>query len=265
MKSKLIRTGLSAIALIAVTGGSSAWAEELFYVSGSVGNALENFKISVKPWEEATGNTVQLTLPLDLPEVDLPVDPYSLGLWLGDGNSQRGDLTLGFKDSVPIRVSLTTRDIEYTLGRGKGNSQGTADRVCLLGVAPRLREMGVLNNKHIPMRYLRASEGQRRELLRGLMDTDGYIEKKGCAAIACSNKKLADGIMELLRSLGYKPQRTESTPTYTHKGEKLQGAVSYEMAFYPDTPEECTTLPRHIIDVHAVFNLNKHTGNNILH
>lgn len=207
---------------------------------------------------------IPVTLPLDLPEVDLPVDPYSLGLWLGDGSSQRGDLTLGFKDSVPIRVSLTTRDIEYTLGRGKGNSQGTADRVCLLGVAPRLREMGVLNNKHIPMRYLRASEGQRRELLRGLMDTDGYIEKKGCAAIACSNKKLADGIMELLRSLGYKPQRTESTPTYTHKGEKLQGAVSYEMVFYPDTPEECTTLLRHIAKYNSFSNAKTrrptHTG-----
>lgn len=60
MKTKLIRTSLSAFALMAVTGGSSAWAEELFYVSGAVGNALENFKVTVKPWEEATGNTVTL-------------------------------------------------------------------------------------------------------------------------------------------------------------------------------------------------------------
>lgn len=60
MRTKTIKTGLSALALLAVTGMSPAWAVELFYVSGNVGNATENFKKTVKPWEEATGNTVTM-------------------------------------------------------------------------------------------------------------------------------------------------------------------------------------------------------------
>lgn len=60
MRIRISRSGLSICALCAVVGMTPAGAEELFYVSGAVGNALENFRETVKPWEEATGHTVTL-------------------------------------------------------------------------------------------------------------------------------------------------------------------------------------------------------------
>ena len=72
-----------------------------------------------------------------------------------------------------------------------------------------LRTIGVLNNKHIPAHYLRASERQRRELLAGLMDTDGTVVKGvGSCQFAVTSERLADDVYELVVSLGYKCGRT---------------------------------------------------------
>ncbi len=57
-KGRALRT--AAIAAIVATLGAPVAAEEIFYVSGAVGNAVENFKALVKPWEESTGNTVTM-------------------------------------------------------------------------------------------------------------------------------------------------------------------------------------------------------------
>ena len=60
MTLKPLKAGLSAMAILLATSSSAAWADELFYVIGSVGAAVENLKEIVKPWEEATGHTVTL-------------------------------------------------------------------------------------------------------------------------------------------------------------------------------------------------------------
>ena len=60
-----------------------------------------------------------------------------------------------------------------------------------------LRKAGVLGDKHVPAAYLRASETQRRELLAGLLDTDGTVVKGvGSCQFAVTNKKLADSVYE---------------------------------------------------------------------
>ena len=64
MTLKPLKAGLSAMAILLATSSTAAWAEELFYVTGAVGNAVANLKETVKPWEEATGNTVTVvTMP----------------------------------------------------------------------------------------------------------------------------------------------------------------------------------------------------------
>ena len=71
----------------------------------------------------------------------------------------------------------------------------------------RLRSIGVLGNKHIPMEYLRASEAQRRALLAGLLDTDGTVTNGGAVQFSVTNRRLADDEFELVVSLGYRCQR----------------------------------------------------------
>ena len=68
-----------------------------------------------------------------------------------------------------------------------------------------LRELGVLNNKHVPTIYLRADSAQRLALLQGLMDSDGHIDKRGgMAEYVSTSEKLARGVLELALTLGQK-------------------------------------------------------------
>jgi trehalose/maltose transport system substrate-binding protein len=80
-KGRALRSVATAV-MIAIAGGP-ALAEELFYVSGAVGNAVENFKALVKPWEEATGNTVTI-VPMPASTTD-QFGQYRL--WLAAGAS----------------------------------------------------------------------------------------------------------------------------------------------------------------------------------
>ncbi len=68
----------------------------------------------------------------------------------------------------------------------------------------RLRALGVLGNKHVPHVYLRASEAQRRDLLAGILDTDGTVGNTGSIQLAVTSRELANGARELIHSLGYR-------------------------------------------------------------
>ncbi len=67
-----------------------------------------------------------------------------------------------------------------------------------------LRTLGVLGAKHVPARYLRASEAQRRALLAGLMDTDGTVTPTGNLQFAVTSERLARDVQELVVSLGHR-------------------------------------------------------------
>ena len=98
---------------------------------------------------------VRTAAPLELPEAALPLPPYALGVWLGDGHS--------------AGARFTTADPEIVMhleAEGLGDGTACADRHGT--VQALLRTLGVLGDKHVPAAYLRASEAQRRALLAGL-------------------------------------------------------------------------------------------------
>ena len=101
----------------------------------------------------------------------------------------------------------------------------------------RLKELNVLKNKHIPMEYLRSSRDQRLELLRGLMDTDGTIDKRGRCEITLVSKPLIDGVSELLHSLGIKHTLKPKKAKCTNKGYECE-RQAYRISFmvYDDVP-----------------------------
>ncbi len=124
-------------------------------------------------------HSVDTCAPLQLPNRQLPVAPYPLGVWLG-GGEQRRCVVCG-RPFVPRTSAVRTY----------GQSCGA------------LRTLGVLNDKHLPAAYLRASELQRRALLAGLMDTDGTVTPAGGLQLCVTSRKLADDVRELVLSLGY--------------------------------------------------------------
>lgn len=134
--------------------------------------------------------------PLNLPDIPLlPVDPYLLGVWLGDGKTTDGTV---YAQNQDIPLVLATRGT-ILRRRAQRGAYGVP------GLKVQLRRLGVLGHKHIPLLYLRASESQRRALLAGLLDTDGTVSSRhGQISFDVTDHPLALGALELARTLGYR-------------------------------------------------------------
>lgn len=134
-------------------------------------------------------------------DIELPIDPYVLGCWLGDGSKSCGIIT-----NMNQKIWDEIRNRGYNIGDdiSKGSS-GLAEFKTIYGIRGKLNKLGILNNKDIPDIYLRSSHRQRLDLLRGFMDTDGYYNKKGdrCVMIT-TNDWQAEKLAELVNSLGWK-------------------------------------------------------------
>lgn len=98
----------------------------------------------------------------------------------------------------------------------------------------KLNEMGVIGNKHIPSDYLRASIEQRMELLKGLMDTDGYASKAGECEFTTTSETLAEQVKELIISLGFKP--TVKIANATLSGKDCGKKYRIQFWAYQDNP-----------------------------
>lgn len=153
---------------------------------------------------------------VEFPECDVPLDPYFLGLWLGDGNSRTGKIYNVDQEVIDylheyaaqrgetVIVAETNRPCpSYLISPGhKRNDLGqymdNGSIKCILA------DMGLIQNKHIPGDYLVNSKANRLSLLAGLIDSDGYVAK-GCAIeITLTNETLARDIKRLCDSLGYR-------------------------------------------------------------
>jgi predicted phage terminase large subunit-like protein len=168
--------------------------------------------------------------PLERPEANLLVDPYVLGVWLGDGSKNNGVITCCDADATVIRKEIEHRGYITT-------DQNTKYTFGVLGLKVKLRDIGVLSNKHIPDVYMDASEAQRRDLLKGLMDTDGCVSKKGQCYWMQSDKALIDQVRVLLASLGIKNSVCESEAKI---GDKTYGPT-WRISFYAN---DIAVLPR---------------------
>lgn len=156
---------------------------------------------------------IPAVIDLESPEVDLPISPYTLGAWLGDGRSNRGCL-VHHQDDKAIRESIESEGWE-TRQHGHGDR---LLRYTVLGLRTKLRSHGLLDNKHVPDVYFRASSSQRLELLRGLLDTDGTCTKSGEIRFTNRNELLSRAVYELASSLGVIPNfreiQVEGTPHF---------------------------------------------------
>lgn len=171
--------------------------------------------------------------PIELPEAELPIDPYILGLWLGDGKHTSGEIC---KPDAAVWDYVAERGFKT----GEDISGGRATAKTVYGLRTLLRTSGLLGNKHIPAAYLRASYQQRLDLLRGLMDSDGNANphRKQCVFTTC-NLALSNAVMELLFSLGQRPNQAVTTQRGFGKT-----VTAYPVHFRPIDGLQPFTLPR---------------------
>ncbi len=136
---------------------------------------------------------------LNLTEKSLPIDPYTVGILLGDGCLTCGTRFCAHKDDMPTYYA----NVPY--GWGKVNIQGNTIVQSILGIYSEIRELGMNchgDYKRVPEKYLSGSIEQRTELLMGLMDTDGTITKAGSSSYTSNSRGLCEDVAYLVRSLG---------------------------------------------------------------
>lgn len=150
--------------------------------------------------------------PLNINDKPLPLDPYVLGCWLGDGSKQCGVIT---NETNNVLEEIERRG--YTLSKDI-SSENRTEAHTILGIYPILRSLNLINNKHIPEIYQRASYNQRLDLLRGLMDTDGYYNpKRKRFVMETSQEWQCFDFIKLLSSLGIKSTKFDIIKTLNGK------------------------------------------------
>lgn len=158
---------------------------------------------------------IPMQKPLQTQSTELPIEPYALGVWLGDGTCSCAGVTL-HEDDAPeiahlIRNSIGIENLEFCDWECKGKAVAGIltkarhrNRNKSATFQWRLRKLNLLNNKHIPANYLRADVSDRLSLLQGIMDTDGHADSKGHCEICIKYPQFAESFGELLSSLGIK-------------------------------------------------------------
>ncbi len=150
---------------------------------------------------------IPITDPLQMHPVDLPIDPYLYGYWLGNGNATKPEITIRDEDLDNIK-----ENIPYTPHNQYHQQCGGSYIVVYKELKPIL--LSTFRDKEIPREYLFASEEQRWALLQGLMDSDGAISSRKAQSVYVSTiKKLAESVSVLLWSLGIKNAMTEKPST----------------------------------------------------
>lgn len=152
-------------------------------------------------------NRVWIPLPhaVKYPVQDLPVDPYTLGLAIGDGSMARdtGYCRLyGHIDDLPYLIKHIPTECGEILVDTRFPNVG---RVGLKGLGPKLKALGLNchgDDKYVPAQYKIGSVEQRLSLLQGLMDTDGTVYTNGCTAFTSNSLQLIKDVQELVWSLG---------------------------------------------------------------
>ena len=210
-----------------VTDGSHRWPVWDFTNDHPVARTLTTGemagKVSIGAAAKRRRYAVDCCGPIDMPEQDLILHPYVLGLWLGDGSSIMNHISVHEDDAEVVehlrecgveaefrlphwrkgRVANVVLDPTFRMRREDGASLSDCFQSRFIR---RLRMLDVMDNKHVPLPYMRASRWQRLELLRGLMDSDGSITPDGKRCeFSNADRGLVDAVVELLRGLGYKP------------------------------------------------------------
>lgn len=172
---------------------------------------------------------IEVSPSLDIPKKDLPIDPYILGIWLGDGHKNSSTITVGEKDIEHFERYGIKKEVR------KGIFSVRVPKLIT-----ELKKIGLYKNKHIPIDYILSSIEQRMELLRGLMDTDGYCDVHGNCEFAQNDNQLAKDVYLLLRSLGFKARakKYDSYLNGRNVGKKIR------IGFNPDKSDYIFKLDR---------------------
>ncbi len=185
---------------------------------------------------------VAIAEAVEYPTRDLPIDPYVLGAWLGDGTSTYAAITCA---DEPILEEI--RRAGYAVDKYRGSSRPYLYWIGGVGhtrdaktgrytandsLSSALKSLGLMGNKHVPDLYLTADIAQRTALLQGLMDTDGYVDEIGRCEFVNTREALADAVVELAAGLGLRPFKRKKRAVLNG----VDCGPAYQVKFTPHMP-----------------------------
>lgn len=166
--------------------------------------------------------------PLNCSTKNLPIDPYLLGVWLGDGSKATGLITQA--KGSPVWDEIKKRGYKISENDQHNPDRKNVEMRTVYGLRAELRKLNLLMNKHIPDIYQRASFEQRLDLLRGFMDTDGYFHPKRKRFVMSTGQEWQrDEMIKLLATFGIK---TSTFEVIKKLGEK--SFISWDVCFSTD-------------------------------
>ncbi len=181
---------------------------------GNKGDVLNiNIKEYLEKSDKFKSNYKGYKVAVEFKKKKLKIDPYFLGLWLGDGAKSKVSIytqdkeVIRFLEKYAKKLSLKLREYkvsdkcsEYSITNKKSLDGKTAFSLQRL-----LRDENLIKNKHIPKKYLINTSKNRLKLLAGLIDSDGYYDKRvNGYEITQKDEKLARQIKYLCDSLGFR-------------------------------------------------------------
>jgi replicative DNA helicase len=143
-------------------------------------------------------------------EKECAIEPYFLGLWLGDG--RKSDIRIATQDKEVVRyLKEYAKRLNLSVSKSKDDGKcsmyaiSNSDNTKKNSLQAILRELNLIDNKHIPQNFLINSTQKRLDLLAGLIDSDGHYDKR-CNGYEITQKdeKLAQQIKFLADTLGFR-------------------------------------------------------------
>ena len=171
---------------------------------------------------------------VDFEEKEVPIDPYTMGLILGDGSFRTPRLQnyiyytssdedmLTYKSLVPYEIKKLKNKMTYFIA--VNNARNIFEQLGL--------HMKKSEDKYIPDCYIYNSRKVRLNILKGLMDSDGFVDNNGIPIIGVSSKRLADNITFLVRSLGYNCTQSIKKSGYKKGGKYKRCLNSHIVRIY---------------------------------
>ena len=196
------------------------------------------------------------------------LDPYVLGLWLGDGSKKGYSYACDGENDTEIMNYLKewgkNNDASFRQSSKYSYSISSITNLGKMGCAPLkklLSKYNLVNDKRIPKEYLINSKETRLQLLAGIIDTDGYVCNDGTIEICQStkHKRLVDDIVYLSRSLGFYTYVSDKITNYNYK-ESGEKAKAYRIKISGDTIIIPTLLPRKQSTSTSKYNMRNSTG-----
>jgi len=200
----------------------------------------ERKRLPIIPLCEPVGNTTPS---------DLPIHPYVLGVILGDGclSSDNTPRVTSMDDFIFNKIE----NLGYKLGSVQRKENNRAYARAILDIYHHVKDLGLGQKKSqfkfIPEVYKNSSIEDKFELVRGLMDTDGYVDEEGSTYFDITSEQLSNDLREILFSLGFTAKVTAKQGKYKKNGEVVECSTVYKLYIRGNLQEKLCSLPRKVV------------------